>query len=673
MSPTPRRKTSWSAYRTHAAICIGLHGILILLHIILLALCVRRAEHSVTFALTPFSVEWYPLAVTTAMQVFGTLILAALVASTQSLAFRSDLYVRQTLTALHDKSSAWLGLGAACSSLWEQFKMRAAMLGVAYITAYLVGMWLLHVTIPTVLSVVPYNDTVPMLNRTILANTTTSHSNYASAYDILLFSDQVPTLGLQENMIYDIIPTIPSAYGSTAVNASVYDVDCTALPTVGPPDAFGSGGGGGLPLTEMMLFYVDSPGNKSNLFSASLPYSASAVYTGQPLVIEHRCSASDPSTGYHPGTCWTPIFLLSTVAIVDADGKEPPVPGGAWVSIDPLVSVVSYPYADPAVLITGLQILACSVQITNIKIDVSVDTRTPLAPPPPPKADVHWRDWTWPDDPALTDQLRAAQNTPYFSPLSGHSSSLTVSAGLANLTDGAPPQLLPGFNYTAFQVDPPQRNVVINTFLRESDSYPVAPSAFDVFLSEDLRLASGNRTNVSVAEINHSMAKALAAVAWYSNNMDSSSPHAIDKLTQLQSTFVSPLATEFNLTLVGTDDALSHYGEATINVVVQRLRLNLSILPILVGLVTSVVLLVVAILVIRVPASARAAFDPDVSIDSGGLLQYTWLLGNEPHLAEVEHPELENLRAAGMFDVHVGDRLKRRLDDRLPSVDDDSM
>ena len=81
----------------------------------------------------------------------------------------------------------------------------------------------------------------------------------------------MPTLGLQENMIYDIIPSIPSAIGKATVNASVYDVDCAALPTVGPPDAFGSGAGGGLALTEMLLFYVDSPGDKQNIFAASLP------------------------------------------------------------------------------------------------------------------------------------------------------------------------------------------------------------------------------------------------------------------------------------------------------------------------------------------------------------------------------------------------------------------
>ena len=35
------------------------------------------------------------------------------------------------------------------------------------------------------------------------------------------------------------------------------------------------------------------------------------------------------------------------------------------------------------------------------------------------------------------------------------------------------------------------------------------------FLTEDLRVATENRTNVSLAEINLSIGKALAATAWY--------------------------------------------------------------------------------------------------------------------------------------------------------------
>ena len=36
-------------------------------------------------------------------------------------------------------------------------------------------------------------------------------------------------LGLDNNMVYDIIPEVSSVVGTTVVNASVYTVDCMAL------------------------------------------------------------------------------------------------------------------------------------------------------------------------------------------------------------------------------------------------------------------------------------------------------------------------------------------------------------------------------------------------------------------------------------------------------------
>lgn len=50
---------------------------------------------------------------------------------------------------------------------------------------------------------------------------------------------------------------------------------------------------------------------------------------------------------------------------------------------------------------------------------------------------------------------------------------------------------------------------------------------------------------------------------------------------------------------------------------------------------------------------ASPAGDARSEITSAGILQTTWLLGHEPHLARVEVPDVQALRAAGMFEVHV--------------------
>lgn len=51
------------------------------------------------------------------------------------------------------------------------------------------------------------------------------------AYDILPVYGRFPTLGLVDSMVYDVIPGIPSAIGNVSVNASIYEVQCSALPS----------------------------------------------------------------------------------------------------------------------------------------------------------------------------------------------------------------------------------------------------------------------------------------------------------------------------------------------------------------------------------------------------------------------------------------------------------
>lgn len=42
--------------------------------------------------------------------------------------------------------------------------------------------------------------------------------------------DQLPTTGLIDNVVYDVIPQVPNASGNTTANATVFDVQCYAMP-----------------------------------------------------------------------------------------------------------------------------------------------------------------------------------------------------------------------------------------------------------------------------------------------------------------------------------------------------------------------------------------------------------------------------------------------------------
>ena len=50
-----------------------------------------------------------------------------------------------------------------------------------------------------------------------------------SAYYLL---GQTPPIGLTDNMIYDIIPVVQGAVGNATVNATIFEVQCQALPNV---------------------------------------------------------------------------------------------------------------------------------------------------------------------------------------------------------------------------------------------------------------------------------------------------------------------------------------------------------------------------------------------------------------------------------------------------------
>ncbi|GJE84279.1 hypothetical protein PsYK624_003550 [Phanerochaete sordida] len=652
----------WSAYHVQALLCISAHILLILAHIALLILCLGNYEHSVTFALTESSLKWYPTIATTVVQVIGTAALTVLVALTQSLAFRRDLHVRQTLTALHDKGAAWLGFGAALLALWGQLKLRAAVGGVVYITAYLFGVWLLHITIPVVLDVVPYNATVPTVHRTTLANLTTQNATSASAYDILAVYDQMASFGpgLQENMIYDVIPQVASAVGNATVNASVYTVECAAY---NPPESSINASTWAYVKPEalnMVFLGDDAPyiglNTMSIPFLATFPYNASAIYTAQ-------------LTGCLPGECSNPILLLSPVSVLDSEGRL----GSSWAPIPPVFVVNS---GTPA-MITALQLLACNVNISNFHIDVAADTRLPVNGVPGSQPSGLWKNWTLPSDMTMTDQLRFAQSQPFYSPPSGHGSAASVVIG-SNVT--VPSPAAPPVYFSPSEWDPGAMSIngdnssaaqFANMILKDITlMVTLTPTAFDVFLNEDLGTTTHNRTNVTLAEINRSLAKTLAAVAWYGNNVNYSASHSIagiEAMAGIYEAYTPPPLAGLAINSSAELDAL--YGEATIMVLVQRLRLNLSLAAITIGLVASIGLLVICALMIQPPEWPWDLSGAHTDVDSGGLLQYTWLLGHEPHLADVDPSELQSLRRAGMFEVNMIDRIRKRMDPRVSSFD----
>ena len=83
--------------------------------------------------------------------------LAILLFCAQKISLRRHLHAKQNLTAIHDQSQAWLGLGAALQAAWDQFNVHAAPLHVYCIVLYLLGLLGLGITMPRMYDIAQAN------------------------------------------------------------------------------------------------------------------------------------------------------------------------------------------------------------------------------------------------------------------------------------------------------------------------------------------------------------------------------------------------------------------------------------------------------------------------------------------------------------------------------------
>ncbi|KAJ7242139.1 hypothetical protein B0H12DRAFT_1236803 [Mycena haematopus] len=579
------------------------------------------------------STTWIPVVVGTVSQIFATVYSAILVLLTQRLALRNDLNTRQTLTAVHDKTAAWLGLGSALSSLWQQTKIRAATWGVTCITLYLLCVFTLHVSIQALFHVVPYNATIPTFQPTNLTNADFT-ANLVSSYDILLMYGQVPTIGLLENMVYDVIPSVPAATGNATVNAVLYDVQCMALQDVLWATSSG----------------LDEESDLDNLDTYVIFY-YQGIYAGSTAKIFNCSGSSDPSQT----DCWAPIVIASTVSIVDSTGAEAPSSGNPWVSTGAQVlQALGNSDTATSVLMTSVQMVACGIEINYTTIDVSATTQQPLLPPARP-SEVLWTSFSWPKNSTISDpRLKAAQNAPALSPASGHQNNAQMT--MASIND-IPASDITGPIIISGDITEVSHSSLAFEVISLGMQVFVSPTAFDIFIAEELGIVSQNRTNITLADLNHSLGKALAALHWYGRTLNYSAVHAANGIMQSIGVHDDPLIVPVQ------PQSVDAVGQTTVMVVVSRYQLNLSLTPCLIigTAVSTILLLLAAILVLQPSSSLNRPTSAHPMVESAGILQITWLLGGEPHLAVVKNPELGALRAAGMFEVEMSEHGREKV------------
>ncbi|KAF7368352.1 hypothetical protein MVEN_00156800 [Mycena venus] len=112
------KRTRFQSSKGLRFLSFTLHSLLVVMHVALFAIWSRGIEHRVVFSLDrQKTVSFAITAITTG---FGTIYLVMLVFLMQTFFTRWIIQTDQTLTAIHDSTAAWSGIGSAVFHLWHQ-------------------------------------------------------------------------------------------------------------------------------------------------------------------------------------------------------------------------------------------------------------------------------------------------------------------------------------------------------------------------------------------------------------------------------------------------------------------------------------------------------------------------------------------------------------------------
>ncbi|KAJ3556889.1 hypothetical protein NM688_g1774 [Phlebia brevispora] len=588
--------------RLSVTLCIILHAVLVLIYAAIVVIDVNGLYNK------PLQIPQgtFRTVIAIASQAFTIIYCAALVLLTQRITLNESSKRRQTLTSIHDKTSAWLGLGTSLLTLGRQAKLATDVLGIFMITTYLLLIFVVHTTLPSIFGVSTQNVTINAVHTTILARqNATSELNGATTpqlfssgstnvslsnlYSILQVYDSLdlPTVGVLDNTLYDIIPSTKNAADiGVEVNATTFSVDCASLPDadqiyfVDPEDAD--------------PFYIF--GFADNQYAVYLSVMGLNQFQVLPVIV---ASNDSDSNGMPPNM----LVVATTYPMVDSAGGN-----ATSASLNPSWVENTQFNTNNNITLSSISLMGCNFGSHNSTVLVDPQSRTvdqPSAAPSPAR----WHEWTDPGtggDPLLMDNLQAfVNNIPSF-----------VSA----------PNLYP---------------IALENGTFSGSSSVDTPSILEQFLQIDISTSRNTSLDtsgpVTVGELNWSLARAYSAVLWYYNSVSA---------TSLNVAFSN-----------GGDERLQ--GQASIPTSVLQDRVTINKLSLFAGLGASGVLFVlVSFMIIRSGGRSKNAIHYDIT----GVLPILWLLGSEPELASIEEPDTDALRVAGMYEVTGRGRLRRPAD-----------
>ncbi|KAJ3534660.1 hypothetical protein NM688_g7102 [Phlebia brevispora] len=462
--------------RLTIALCITLHAILVLIFAAILA-TYEAGVYNRPLALSSTTTR---TVITIVSQSFTIAYCAILALLTQRLTLHDFIKRPQTLTAIHDKSSAWLGLGSSLQTLTRQRKLISDILGVFMITLYLLLIFVVHTTLPDIFGITAQNVTTLATYPTTLGRQSnisgvlTSGDASNAIFSILQVYDtlDLATIGVSENMLYDIIPVIgsPASGAEVEVNATTFSVDCGSLPGIAQanfqiPD---SGSEEGIPQYTFGL--------NGGRYSASLVPMGPNQFQVVPLVDNNE----DP-TDYK-----SMVVVASTYTVVNSTGNNVTA-----TSINPVWEITPEGSTVPDENISNVVLIGCNFNVQNSTAFVDAQSRSVVhySAPPNSKSQGEWTDPGIQSDPLLQEFFEYfVQNEPIAQ------DTMVYEVSVTNVTSNATyipsPSLLEWFLYT------------------------------DISAKEDPNLY-GTLDSVSAEQLSSSLGRAYAAVLWYYNSVTS--------------------------------------------------------------------------------------------------------------------------------------------------------
>ncbi|KAJ7454390.1 hypothetical protein FB451DRAFT_1565274 [Mycena latifolia] len=301
-----------------------LHSTLVVIHLALIGVWAKGLEHHLVFTLE--NQKPVSLLITAILTTFGTIYSAVLVLVMQTLSIQRSLQMDQTLTATHDTSAAWAGIGSAIVYIWHQKAVPASVIGVLSTFLYLGNILVLHITTPALVSLQTFNSTHSVLvpaqglpafnwsNDLTFDLAVLMEYLQGSLPYLTLVAGTTTTEGLYGGTLYDILdPNAAIVPGNVSVKATGFNITCGYV----DPDMEYSGDD---QVGDMWLA-ADTWGGDALL----------SIYPTQPGIISTlTVSVIEPSAS---------ITLYATIPIIDSNNRRgpllnlnPPMKTKAWDS-----------------------------------------------------------------------------------------------------------------------------------------------------------------------------------------------------------------------------------------------------------------------------------------------------------------------------------------------------